>query len=70
MDAAGLGDALGKGGLPLGASCGDSAAADAGMCGEGLACCAPCPMQMCAMVCTIACSPHQTNCMDGCALLL
>lgn len=71
LDAASLPDGLGKGGLPLGAMCGDYAqpggGADAGTsCGAGLACCYPCKMQMCDTVCVIACSPHETGCLGGC----
>jgi hypothetical protein len=67
LDAPNTGDALGLGGLPLGALCGASAMADAGMkCGYGLACCAPCPMGMCDTVCVVACSPHQAGCINGC----
>jgi hypothetical protein len=72
LDAPSFGDALGKGGLPPGAMCGDFAQKgdggfDAGtMCGEGLACCYPCKDMMCDTICTIACSPKQTGCIGGC----
>jgi hypothetical protein len=67
-----MGDGLGKGGLPLGAMCGDYAQIgdggfDAGtMCGAGLACCYPCKDMMCDTFCTIACPPQQMGCIGGC----
>jgi hypothetical protein len=62
-------DALGKGGLHLGDQCGVSAASDAGMCGEGLACCYPCKNEMCDSLCAIACSASPA-CINGCVPML
>lgn len=58
-------DALGQGGLPLGALCGQGNS-DASTCGEGLACCYPCKAQMCNPECTLACNPGVHGCAGGC----
>jgi hypothetical protein len=65
---AGLADAVDDYGdsglLHEGAVCGDSA--DGGTCGPGLACCQPCGVETCLLICTMACPSSLPTCMNGC----